>query len=181
MKLDNGKNIRRLEKSPRKKKLMLNVKKRFSKRGNVSKRNWNGKLIKLNNISFKKSLNLSKNKEMEKLEKIKKRQRYEDDQTTRERIFKREEDLFRKRAELVISKKCVEEEQLMRLERTKFLAAEGKYDKVESRLNKVTKTQKGKTREKFKAGVDDKRDAMTFGGKLTGPSMRAQPAWRKGL
>jgi len=118
---------------------------------------------------------------MEKLEKIKKRQRYEDDQTTRERIFKREEDLFRKRAELVISKKCVEEEQLMRLERTKFLAAEGKYDKVESRLNKVTKTQKGKTREKFKAGVDDKRDAMTFGGKLTGPSMRAQPAWRKGL
>ena len=139
------------------------------------------KAHKVKQYQLQKELKEEQKKEMERLEKIKRRQKYEQDQATRERIFKREEDLFRKRAELVITKKCIEEEKQMRLERTKFMNAEGKYDKVESRLNQVTKAAKGKNRDKFKAGVDDKKDAMTFGGQLVGPSMRAQPSWRKGL
>lgn len=57
----------------------------------------------------------------------------------------------------------------------------GKYDKVESKLNHQTKAAKEKARQKFQMGKDSKKDAMTFGGQLIGPTIRAQPAWRKGL
>jgi hypothetical protein len=42
---------------------------------------------------------------MRRLEQQRKFQKTASDQATKERIFKREEDLFRRRAELVISKK----------------------------------------------------------------------------
>lgn len=61
------------------------------------------------------------------------------------------------------------------------MTAESKYDKVESRLNNQTKALQGKKRDKFKTGVDQGRDAMTFGGQVLAPHVRAQPAWRKGL
>lgn len=136
---------------------------------------------KLRQYQIQKELTDEQKKEMEQLERKRRRLKTQQDQITKERIFKREEDQFRRRAELVINKRCVEEEQQMRLERAKFLIAESKYDKVESKLNHQTKAAKGKFREKFKEGVDDKKDAMTFGYKLTGPSLRAQPVWRKGL
>ena len=61
------------------------------------------------------------------------------------------------------------------------MIADQKYEKVESRLGQQTKAAKGKARDKFKEGKDDRKDAMTFGGQLMGPSVRAMPAWRKGL
>lgn len=103
------------------------------------------------------------------------------DQATKERIFKREEELFRKRHELVFTKKCEDEERMLRVERAKYQIAESKYDKVESKLGHQTKAASAKTREKFKEGKDQRKDAMTFGGRLIGPTVRAQVAWRKGL
>jgi hypothetical protein len=58
---------------------------------------------------------------------------------------------------------------------------EDQFQKVESKLDHQTKAAMGKKRGKFQEGVDDRKDAMTFGGKLIGPSMRAMPSWRKGL
>ena len=158
------------------KKNQLKIKKREREKEELE---W--KAHKVKQYQLQKELKEEQKKEIQKLERIKKRQKFEQDQATRERIFKREEDLFRKRAELVIGKKCIEEEQLMRLERTKLMLQESKYDKIESRLNKVTTAAKGKNREKFKAGVDAKKDAMTFGGNIIVPTIRAQPSWRKGL
>ena len=120
-------------------------------------------------------------KEYEMLERKQKKINTELDQATKERIFKREEELFRKRHELMFTKKWEDEERYLRIERAKYQIAEGKYEKVESKLNHQTKAACGKVREKFKEGKDQKKDAMTFGGKLIGPTVRAQVAWRKGL
>ena len=139
------------------------------------------KNYKVKQYQLQKELQHEEKQEIAKLERKHRQQKLRDDQETKERIFKREEDQFRRRAELVITKKCIEEEQQMRLERTKFLLAESKFDKVESKLGHETKAAQGKKRGKFKVGTDEKKDAMTFGGRLTGPSVRAQPSWRKGL
>ncbi|CAI2365034.1 unnamed protein product [Moneuplotes crassus] len=141
---------------------------------------------KVKQYQLQKELKEQQKKEISKLERIKKRHKYEQDYETRQRIYRREEEHFRKRAELVISKKGIpnsytEEEQALRMKRAKLLQKDDKYANVESRLNKVTKAAQGKNREKFKEGVDDRKDAMTFGGQLRGPTVRAQPAWRKGL
>ena len=56
------------------------------------------------NFQLKKELEKEQKKELDALERKKKRRQVLQDQETRERIFKREEELFRKRAEMVIIK-----------------------------------------------------------------------------
>lgn len=61
--------------------------------------------------------------------------------------------------------------------------SKGLKDKAESRLNHETKAAKEKKRDKFDEAKDQKRDAMTMGGKLPllGGFSRAMPQWRQGL
>ena len=139
------------------------------------------KAIKVREYQLKKELEQEQKERLEMIEKKKRKRKIIEDQITRERIFKREEDLFRKRAEMVIVKKCEQEENAARFERTRYTVHNEKYYNVESKLSHETKAAKGKAREKFKEGKDQKKDAMTFGGQLLSTTVRAQPSWRKGL
>ena len=75
------------------------------------------------------------------------------------------------------------EEKEQRLGEVFEKVSKGLKDKAESRLNYETKAVKYKKRDKFDENKDQKRDAMTMGGKLPmlGGFTRAMPQWRQGL
>ena len=102
-------------------------------------------------------------------------------QEQRERIFKREEEVFIKKHQQIIAKQQVKEEKELRMEQVFEKVSKGVKDKAESRLNHETKAMKDKKREKFDETKDHRRDAMTMGGNVLGVSVRAMPLWRQGI
>lgn len=111
------------------------------------------------------------------MEKRKKREQIIN-QEQRERIWKREEDIFIKKHQLIIQKQIEKEEQEHRIENAYEKVSKDIKERVGSRLNQETKAMKDKKREKFDENKDQRRDAMTMGGNVLGVSVRAMPMWR---
>ena len=99
----------------------------------------------------------------------------------KQRIFKREEEVFQKKHMLIINKQQEKEDRELRQEQLKAKISKGLKDKVESKLNTKTAAIKEKKRDKFDPTKDRGRDAMTMGGNLLGVASRAMPFWRQGL
>jgi|LauGreDrversion4_2_1035121.scaffolds.fasta_scaffold116124_1 hypothetical protein len=102
-------------------------------------------------------------------------------QEQRERIWKREEEIFIKKHQMIVTKQQEKEEKEARMVEVFEKVSKGVKDRVESRLNQETKAIKDKKRDKFDENKDQRRDAMTMGGNVLGVSVRAMPMWRQGL
>jgi len=102
-------------------------------------------------------------------------------QEQRERIWKREEEIFIKKHQLIVTKQQEKEEKEARMVDVFEKASKGVKDRVESKLNHETQAMKDKKREKFDENKDQRRDAMTMGGNVLGVSVRAMPMWRQGI
>lgn len=104
-------------------------------------------------------------------------------QAQKERIWKREEEAFKRKHQNIQSvqqKELIAKQKLEGFKRPGKMAE--KYGKVESKLLQQTKAQLDKKREKFDPKKDGTgRDALTMGGNVLGVPMRSQPGWRAGI
>lgn len=126
---------------------------------------------------FKFRKEMERQRELQVIDMEKRRQAVNSEQ--RERIIKREEEVFMKKQLLILERQQEREEQALRKEQA--LEKASKAIKVESRLNQETKAMRDKKRDKYDEARDGRKEAMTMGGNVLGVSVRAMPLWRQGL
>ena len=107
----------------------------------------------LEEYKYRRELEKQREKQIEEMEKRKKREQLIN-QEQRERIWKREEDIFIKKHQLIIQKQIEKEEHEHRIENAYEKVSKDIKERVGSRLNQETKAMKDKKREKFDENKD---------------------------